>query len=149
MWIAIWSHTLSRFFHCKWLTSYRLDGGLVLAPGHYLSWPDMLTVVKLVWMRVVMLSSCLLNLAFIISPKSQRLLVFTEFLICHVLCIASKQGFSCICWSGVQIRGIIHLLHQQSTWFRSWVCVCLVAWFSYQMIAIPGSKMGLPSWPDP
>ena len=63
---SLWRH---RNVHCKWLTTYSLDGGLILAPGHYLSWLNMLTVVKLVWMRVVMLSSCLLNLTFVITPK--------------------------------------------------------------------------------
>ena len=45
--------------HYKWLTAYSLDGGLVLAPSHYFSWLYMLTVMKLVWMCVAMLSPCL------------------------------------------------------------------------------------------
>ena len=73
-----------------------LDGGLVLAPGHYFSWLYMLTVMKLVWLLVLMLSSCLSEC----------------YLSCALLYqITSKQGFSYICWNGCRISGIIHFLH--------------------------------------
>ena len=34
-------------------------------------------------------------------------------------------------------------------WVRSRNCSCLVTWFCYQLIAKPGNKTAIVSWPDP
>ena len=34
-------------------------------------------------------------------------------------------------------------------WVRSQNCGCLVTWFCYQLIAKPGNKTAVVSWPDP
>ena len=34
-------------------------------------------------------------------------------------------------------------------WVKSRNCGCLVTWFCYQLIAKPGNKTALVSWPDP
>ena len=41
------------------------------------------------------------------------------------------------------------LLDRKFWWVRSWRCVCLVIWFCYHLIAKPGNKTAVPSWPDP
>ena len=43
----------------------------------------------------------------------------------------------------------LYTIRNLDIWVRSRNCGCLVTWFCYQLIAIPGNKTAEFSWPDP
>ena len=47
-------------------------------------------------------------------------------------------------WSALKIR-----INWFIIWVRSRRCSCLVTWFCYHLIAKPGNKTAVPSWPIP
>ena len=49
----------------------------------------------------------------------------------------------------IRNRGSDEVWNKTRIWVRSRRCVCLVNWVCYYLIAKPGNKTAVPSWPDP
>ena len=68
-----------------------------------------------------------------ISPSDVYVYVYIYYIYIYVECVSL-----CV-YAFLYVR----------IWVRSRNCGCLVTWFCYQLIAIPGNKTATVSWPDP